>query len=392
MHRLLAVAGRRDHRKYPARLRVTDWIHGERHPKARLRIPDWNHALPREQVTLAQALAPAGYTSAAIGKWHLGDGPSHYPTTYGFDVNVAGFGAGSPSSYFSPYDMPTLADGPPAEYLTDRLADEACRFVERHRDGPFFLYWAHYAVHDPLQAKPDQVERFRRKLRPGLRHDNPVYAAMIASLDDAVGKLCAKLDELGIADQTVVFFTSDNGGLINAARVRTTSNAPLRAGKGSVYEGGVRVPLIVRWPGVVAPGGVCDEPVIGTDYYPTVLEITASKGDDEHDRTLDGRSLVPLLRDPKAHLDREAIYWHYPHYHGGGATPYGAVRAGDFRLVEFYEDQHVELYDLRDDIGETRDLLGDMPERAATLRTMLHDWRARVGAQMPSANPAFKSP
>jgi arylsulfatase A-like enzyme len=375
--------------KYPARLHLTDWIHGHKRPQAKLKIPPWTEYLSPEEFTLAKAFQAAGYATASIGKWHLGDGEEHDPTHYGFDLNLGGFGAGQPPSYFSPYRMPTLKDGPPGEYLTDREAEEACKFIESHRDRPFFLYWPHYAVHTPLQAKAELIERYRQKLKPGLRHTNTTYAAMIASLDESVARLQAKLEELGLAERTVIVFTSDNGGLIAGGRQQVTVNVPLRAGKGSAYEGGVRVPLIVKCPGVTQAGAVCETPVMSIDFLPTLLELAGIKI--APSETIDGRSFAAALRNPQAKIEREALYWHYPHYHPGGATPYGAVRAGDLRLVEFYEDDRVELYNLRDDIGESQDLASTMPERAAELRRMLHDWRTQVGAQMPTPNPDYRS-
>jgi arylsulfatase A-like enzyme len=371
--------------KYPARLHITDWIHGSERPKAKLTIPQWTQYLPRAEVTIATALKERGYVTAHIGKWHLGDQNEGWPDKHGFDVNIAGFEKGSPPSYFSPYQIPTLKDGPPGEYLTDRLTDEALRFLETNKDRPFFLYFPHYGVHLPAQAKPDLIAKFQKKIKPGMRHTNATYAAMIASVDDSVGRVAAKLAELGLADNTIVVFTSDNGGLM-----RVTTNVPLRAGKGSAYEGGVREPLFVKWPGVTAPGSVCHEPVITLDFYPTFLEITGAKGDPKHNAQVDGVSLVPLLRAPTSKLQREALYWHYPHYHPGGATPYGAIRARDWRLVEFYEDMHVELYNLKDDLGETKDLAKQNPAKAAELRDQLHAWRKAVGAQMPTPNPAYQ--
>jgi arylsulfatase A-like enzyme len=371
--------------KYPARLHVTDWIHGHKRPDAKLTVPKWTEYLPHEEVTVAAALKRAGYATASVGKWHLGDRRADWPDRHGFDRNVAGYGAGQPPSYFSPYRIPTLTDGPAGEYLTDRLAAEAVRFVEANRERPFFLYFPHYGVHTPLQAKKELVEKFQRKVRPGLRHTNATYAAMIASVDEAVGRVLAKLDELRLTDRTVVVFTSDNGGLL-----RSTSNAPLRAGKGSSYEGGVRVPAVVKWPGVTPPDSACAAPIITPDFYPTLLQIAGAAGDAKHNAAVDGVSLVPLLRDPYAALKREAIYWHYPHYHPGGATPYGAVRAGRWKLIEFFEDMHVELYDLADDIGEQADLAAKVPEKAAELRDRLHAWRKSVGAQMPTPNPDYK--
>ncbi len=369
--------------RYPARLHVTDWIHGSNRPKAKLKIPDWTQYLPDAEVTLAEALKPAGYVSACVGKWHLGDGPEHYPTTQGFDVNVAGYGAGSAPSHFSPYKIPTLEDGPPGEYLTDRLTTEACQFIAANRDRPFLLYLPHYTVHTPIQAKRPLIEKYRQKIKPGMRHTNATYAAMIESLDEGVGRLLSTLEAEGIADRTIVVFTSDNGGLMQPGH--STVNVPLRVGKGSAYEGGIRVPLIIKWPGVTPAGSVCHEPVVSIDFLPTYLEIGAAPRRDD----VDGRSLAALLRDPSARLDREAIYWHYPHYHPGGATPYGAVRARDWKLIEFYEDNHVELYNLAADIGETKDLAGSLPEKAEALRGQLHDWRQSVAAQMPTPNPDY---
>jgi arylsulfatase A-like enzyme len=369
--------------RYPARLHVTDWIHGSKRPKARLQIPEWTEYLPDAEVTLAEALKPAGYVSAIVGKWHLGDGPEHDPRRQGFDINIAGFGAGSTPSHFSPYKIPTLEDGPEGEYLTDRLTAEACRFITANRDRPFFLYLPHYTVHTPIQAKPELIEKYRKKIKPGMRHINPVYAAMIESLDEGVGRLLSTLDAEGVADQTIIVFTSDNGGLMEPGA--STVNAPLRVGKGSAYEGGVRVPLLVRWPGVTPAGSVCHEPVMSIDFFPTYLEAAGVA----HREGIDGRSLVPLLHDPAARLDRALLYWHYPHYHPGGATPYGAIRARDWKLIEFYEDDHVELYNLADDLGETRDLARSMPDKAAALRRQLHDWRQSVAAQMPTPNPDY---
>ncbi|QDV35026.1 sulfatase [Tautonia plasticadhaerens] len=369
--------------KYPARLHLTDWIHGHDRPKAKLRPPEWTEYLPLEEVTMAEALAPLGYASASVGKWHLGDEPGRWPDHHGFTENVAGYGKGSPPSYFSPYEIPTLDDGPEGESLTDRLAEEAVRFIEANADRPFLLYLPHYAVHTPLQAKEDLVEHYREKITPGVRHDNPVYAAMVHSMDEAVGRVVGAIDRLGLAEQTLILFTSDNGGL----ELRdVTDNHPLREGKGSSYEGGVRVPMIARWPGVVPPGTTCDEPVISTDLFATALEVSGAVG---HGELPDARSLVPLLRDPDATLDRDALYWHYPHYHPGGATPYSAIRARDWKLVEFFEDDRVELYHLAEDLGEADDLASAMPEKAEELRGRLASWRESVGAQPPRPNPRY---
>jgi arylsulfatase A-like enzyme len=370
--------------KYPARLHLTDWIPGHKRGDAKLKVPDWTQYLPLDEVTLAKALKAAGYATAHVGKWHLG-GPQYYPEHQGFDLNIGGTSAGQPGAYFYPYkNSPKLPDGKEGEYLTDRLTDEALKFIETNKDNPFFLYLPHYAVHQPIAGKKEMVEKYRNKPPQG-GHSNAVYAAMIQSVDESVGRIVKKLEDLRITDRTVIFFMSDNGGL-----ARVTSNAPLRAGKGSAYEGGVREPFIVKWPGVVKPGGVCDVPVISVDHYPTILEIAGVAGDAAHNKNVDGESLVPLLKQ-SGNLRREAVYWHYPHYHPGGATPYGAVREGDFKLVEFFEDMHVELYNLKEDVGETKDLAAAMPDKADALRKKLHAWRQTVAAQMPTPNPSATS-
>jgi arylsulfatase A-like enzyme len=385
--------------KYPARLHLTNWIAGHNRPDAKLRVPDWTKYLAHEQVTLAEALKPAGYHTIHIGKWHLGP-QGYWPTDQGFNLNIAGYDAGHPPSYYWPYrrskgpGIPTLklTEETKGQYLTDRLAYEAARAIHAAADRPFFLYLPTYQVHTPIQPKKEYVAHYEEKIKPGMRHTNADYAAMIQSMDELVGKVLRTLDELKIGDRTAVFFTSDNGGLSHHLNTRAgpTINAPLRAGKGSAYEGGVRVPLIVRWPGVVRPGNACDEPVLSNDYYKTILEMAGTSGDERHNADVDGLSLVPLLKDPASRLARDAIYWHYPHYHPGGATPYGAIRSRDWKLVEFYEDDHVELYNLKDDLSEKHDLAATMPEKAGELRSRLHAWRDRVGAQMPTINPDYR--
>ncbi len=364
--------------KYPARLHITDWIPGSRRPFAKLAVPNWTQYLPHEEVTIAEALKPAGYATASIGKWHLG-GPEYRPEVQGFDLNFGGDHRGQPPSYFFPYKIPCIPEGKPGEYLSDRLTDEALKFIEANKDKPFFLYLPHYAVHMPLQAKKDLTEKFRQKGRAEKGQNSATYAAMIASVDESVGRVLGKLDELGLADRTVVFFMSDNGGL-----AAVTSNAPLRAGKGTLYEGGVREPWIVRWPGLVKPGTTCSVPVISTDFFPTILEMAGVKPDLK--RVLDGLSTVPLLKQAGA-IEREALYWHYPHYHL--TKPGGAIRCGDFKLIEYYEDGRLELYNLKDDLSETADLAAKMPDKAAGLRKKLDDWRKAVGAQMPTPNPNY---
>lgn len=374
--------------KYPARLHITDWIAGEgNRPSQKLTIPEWQQFLPLTETTIAKALKGAGYTTGAIGKWHLG-GPEYFPEHHGFDVNVAGGDIGHPASYFWPFGakknahrVPGLAErgGKEGDYLTDQLTDEAEQFIAANKDKPFFLYFAHYAVHTPLMAKPDKLAKYKAKT-PLDEQKNATYAAMIESMDESVGRILRQLTTLGLADNTVVVFTGDNGGLWPQA----TSNAPLRAGKGYPYEGGTREALIVKWPGVTQPGATCATPVCSIDFFPTLLEIAGVP----LPGPVDGLSLVPLLKQTGVPA-REALYWHYPHYWGGvppRVRPFGAVRAGDWKLIEFYEDMNCELYNLKDDLGETRDLAKDKPEQVAELRAKLHAWRASVGAQMPTPN------
>lgn len=380
--------------KYPARLRVTDWIPGHERPDAKLRIPDWTKRLELKETTLAELLTPAGYACGHVGKWHLGP-EGFWPTQQGFAVNIAGCDLGHPPSYHWPYSragrrIPTLDLTPATEgqYLSDRLADEAVSLVRQWKSQPFFLYLATYQVHTPLEPKKEYVAKYAQRIRDGMQHTNPRYAAMVQSMDEVVGKVLDALDSNGLAQNTIVLFTSDNGGLshLNGVKRGPTDNSPLRLGKGSSYEGGVRVPLIVRWPGVTTPGSVCHEPVMGIDIFPTVAEalgLTTLPGPGP----IDGLSLVPVLRDPKARLPREALFWHYPHYHPGGATPYGAVRSGPWKLIEFYEDMRVELYNLEHDIGEQHDLAASQPALTRSLRDKLHRWRKEVGAQMPSVRP-----
>lgn len=369
--------------KYPARLHVTDWIPGLAPANPKLLIPDWTKYLPLEETTLAEVFHAAGYATASIGKWHLGEEP-HYPQKQGFDINIAGTIKAAPASYFAPYNIPTLSEGSAGEYLTDRLAEEAVKFIEQSRDKPFFLYLPNFAVHLPIQAKLELVEKYRSKYKPGLKHANPAYAAMLESVDQAVGRIRQKLDDLQIADRTAIVFTSDNGG-----HIPTTSNKPLRVGKASCYEGGTRVPLLVHWPGVTHPGSVSDATVITPDLYPTLLSMTSL--DDVPGHRSDGISLIPVLKQ-SGPLNREAIYWHYPHYQlyqQGGTTPYGAIRAGDWKLIEIFDDMRVELYNIREDIGEQNNLASEQPVRAKELREKLHAWRKEVGAQMPTVNSTY---
>jgi arylsulfatase A-like enzyme len=388
----------------PARLGITIWSEGSlAGPRnRRLLQGESSHDLPHTRTTLARHLQDQGYLTALVGKWHLGDA-DHYPQTHGFDINIGGTHWGAPTTFFFPYSgagrfgeqfryVPHLEFGKQGEYLTDRLTDEALAVIDHAGQRPFFLYLAHHAPHTPIEAKPADVEHFQRKLRPGMRHQNPVYAAMLKTLDESVGRVTARLRERGLEKNTIVIFTSDNGGYIGIDRrsgqkTPCTNNSPLRSGKGSLYEGGIRVPLIVRWPGVTSADAVCDQPVILTDLFHTLAASVGVKV--AHDTAPDGLDLSPVLKVPSVRLDRNALYFHYPHYYET-TTPVSAIRAGDWKLLEYFEDNRVELYNLRDDTSEQTDLSASHPDRATELRTSLHAWREEVGAKMPTPNPAFR--
>ncbi len=394
--------------KYPATIGLTNFIGGNAKGKL-IDVPYLDH-LPLEELSLAKALKQGGYTTWHIGKWHLGQKP-YYPDKHGFDVNIGGCHWGMPfKGYFSPWGIPTLEDGPKGEYLTDRLTDEAIRLIENKDDRPFFLNLWYYAVHIPVQAKLDKIEKYKRKAESlgldkvtafeegdffpcehkkdqkivrRLVQSDPAYAAMIESLDENIGRLLEAVEESGEAENTIVVFTSDNGGLATAEG-SPTCNAPLSEGKGWMYEGGTREPLFIRWPGVVKPETVCRVPVISTDFYPTLLE--AAGLDLIPDQHVDGVSLVPLLKGENA-LDREAIFWHYPHYGNQGGTPGSSIRMGAYKLIEFFEDNRVELFNLETDPGEKHDLSQEEPELAQDMKATLLQWQQQVEAKIPRPNP-----
>ena len=388
---------------YPGRTNVTDFIPGHSWTGRKLKPPDWAMRLEHRHTTLAEALGADDYRTAHVGKWHLMPllepevMMDFMPDHHGFDINIAGSQWGAPGSYFHPYERngrrvyPLPEGGSEGDYLTDRLTDEALGILEEFRDEPFLLYFPYYTVHTPIQAKPEDLARFRDRTDPAKRHRDPAYAGMLAALDRSVGRVRAKLDELGLADETVIVLTGDNGGLdregTDGRMGNPTENDPLRAGKGSAYEGGVRTPTIYYWPGVTVPGTVSDEPVITVDVYPTILEIAGVAGNPAHNQQIDGVSLARILKDPDADLGRDTLFWHYPHYHRGGSTPHSALRDGEWRLVHFYEDGRSELYNLAQDVSESRDLAGEMPDKAAELLAKLNEWRASVGAQRPLQNP-----
>ena len=405
---------------YPGRTNVTDWIPGmfasrneEQQSKYPLMPPPWTQKLEHKYTTIAEALRRAGYRTLHTGKWHLTPRTDDadvlkqfYPDRHGFEVNIAGNQWGAPGSYHFPFTRragkktPMTGDkitnrtmnfpdaGKDGDYLTDVLTTAMLDQLEHWKDESFFVYFPFYNVHTPIQGRADLVRRYESKVHPNANHKNPSYAAMVTAVDENIGRVMDRLEQWDLAENTVIFLTGDNGGLDNG-KGNPTENAPLRAGKGSAYEGGTRVPTIIHWPGNAAAGAVCDEPVISVDYYPTILEITGVRGDDRHNASVDGVSLVPILKDPDSALGRDAIFWHYPHYHPGGSVPHSVIRAGDFRLIEFQRQKRIELYNLKEDLGENNDLAESMPRVANELRTKLHEWRESVGAQAAPANPLY---
>ncbi len=342
--------------------------------------------LALDKITVAQALKSSGYTNGHFGKWHLGNkqfGPDHR----GFDESLVSMG-----KHFNFTTQPPV-QVPEGTYLADYLTDRAVTFLDMNKDRPFFLELNHFAVHSPHQAKKELIERFRNK--PGVGgHRDPTYAAMIASVDESVGRVMKKLEDLKLDGKTLVIFSSDNGGVGGylevgvKAKEGITSNAPLRGGKGMLYEGGIRVPWIFRWPGRIKPGTLCAEPILSVDFYPTLLELAGGKAEPGY--PLDGVSLVSLLLGSKPQLDRPALYWHFPGYLGSGpgvwrTTPAGAIRMGDWKLLEFFEDHRLELYNLREDIGEKKDRARELPEKVQQLHAGLKAWREQVRAPMPQA-------
>ncbi|MEY4166533.1 MAG: Arylsulfatase [Acidobacteriota bacterium] len=386
--------------KHAARLNFTIWREGSVgrdgeaiRSKNRLIPPATIHNLGSDETTIAELLRDSGYLTFHVGKWHLGDA-ANSPESQGFDLNLGGTHLGAPATFFWPFRgafgqsrefryVPGLGIGKEGQYLTDRFTDEALRLIDEAAGRPFFLNLWYHNPHTPIEGKPELTTKYQQRLKPGLNHQNADYAAMIETLDENVGRLMAHLEKNGLAARTLFVFTSDNGGYVNQYKGRqVTSNAPLRSGKGSLYEGGVRVPLIASWPGVAVRGAVIDQPVISMDLFRTFAEAAGVKGE----TGVDGLSLLPLLRNPQTRLERESLYFHYPHYYPT-TSPVSAVREGDWKLLEYFEDLHIELYHLREDPGEKNDLAGSQPAQASRLRTRLHEWRRAVNAQLPSVNP-----
>lgn len=428
--------------KYPARLQLTDWIKGRRDfPFQSLQQPENQLALPLEESTLAEILQAHGYATGHFGKWHLGENPAG-PLQQGFDLMVPQnwFKGWPPSGYHAPFQLDGISDEP-GDYLTDRLTDEALQFIEENREEPFFLYLSHFAVHDPIEGRPDLVKKYEAKrdqmeTREGpefilegnpddadpltreeldqlltkpshsgfkvlpnrtvkikQHQDNPEFAAMVEATDESLGRIVAKLEELDLSDDTLVIFTSDNGGMSGANfgnpdrvvakdkldRAFATSNLPLRGAKGWLYEGGIRVPAVIKWPRRISAGTTSEEPITGTDYFPTILEAAGIEPENE----IDGVSLVPLLEGKD--IPRAPLFWHFPHYSNHGMqSPGGAVRIGDYKLIEYFENNTVQLFDLKRDPGETKDLSSAQPEKTRELLTSLQQWRNDLSAAMPT--------
>ncbi len=386
--------------RHPVRVDITDWIPGQTRTQqqgARFQHIEDRDNLALEEVTIAEALKEHGYQTFFAGKWHLGD-RGHWPTDQGFDINIGGNSKGSPpGGYYAPWTNPTLEAKHEGEYLTERLTEESVKFLQdRDQAKPFLLYLSYYNVHTPIQPYKKRVGHYREKAKEAfqgptptakehegvsrMRQDNADYASMVAAVDDSVGALLAKLDELELTDNTVVIFFSDNGGLSTMKGAGPTSNLPLRSGKGWLYEGGVREPTIIRAPGVSRPGSESDAPVVSMDFFPTMLQLAGLPL--QPDKHNDGASLLPLLSG-EGDLEPRALYWHYPHYHGSTWTPGASIRDGDWKLIEFYHYDKVELYNLADDPGEQNDLSESNPEKTKELRDKLLAWQKQMGAKMP---------
>lgn len=389
--------------RHPVRVGITDWIPGA-HREGRFEKVEDRDALALEEVTIAEVLRDNGYRTYFAGKWHLG-GKGYYPEAQGFDVNIGGHHKGSPpGGYYAPWTNPKLTAKAEGEYLTERLTEETNAFLEKQqgKEEPFFVYLSYYNVHTPIQAYQKRIGEYKEavaqlegetpllEMRDGVsrgRQDEPRLASMVAAVDDSVGSVLAKLEELEMSEETVVVFFSDNGGLCTLPLTKKKQrwvapgcNLPLRSGKGWLYEGGIREATIVRAPGVTKAGGVCASPVMSTDFFPTMLELASIEAQSEVVR--DGESMVELFKNPELKKER-TLCWHYPHYHGSGWSPGGAIRLGDWKLIEFWEYGDVQLFHLGEDLGERNDLSNEKPEKVKELAEKLAQWRKEVGAVMP---------
>ena len=393
--------------KHPARINITDWIPGMSSTRAEnpsLTTPEDLHNLPLSEKTIAESFRESGYKTFFAGKWHLGETESHWPRQHGFDINIGGNAWGSPGrfdsedGYYSPYGNPQLKDGPDREYLTDRLTAESINFINENQEHPFFVYLSYYTVHTPISGCIKYDGYFLEKsihlpdsgaTKTDIEHQgitrtnqsNPKYAAMVRSLDENIGQIMKTLKSSGLDNNTIVVFTSDNGGLSTLRRPGPTSVRPLRAGKGWCYEGGIRVPLIMKFPPIIKPQGQCDEPVVSMDLYPTLLDLCEIEQNlAQH---VDGNSLFSTLNNPDQSKEKTLV-WHYPHYHGSTWRPGSAIRQGDWKLIEFYEDNKVELYNLARDPGEKRDLSKEQKDRSDQLLALMHEKLDAMQAKYPA--------
>lgn len=440
--------------QYPARLHLTDWLPGRKnYPFQKLANADIVQHLPYDILTLPEILKDNGYVTAIIGKWHLGE-DTLSTKRQGFDLHIPDYNKGWPNgTYFSPYNMKGLEGGPDGEYLTDRLTSEAIKYINENKEKPFFLFMSHFAVHDPIEGRPDLVKKYQKKLegmaasdklpfilepnpddsiqltrealnelldQPNYKgfqlsphrtvkikqiQDNVQFAAMVESVDESFGRIISALDKLGVRDNTIIIFFSDNGGMSAANYYKpdrkiapksldkafSTSNLPLRGGKGWLYEGGIREPLVIQWSGTkLRKGTVCNTPVISTDFYPTILDLAGISPPTS--MQLDGLSLAPVLKasNNTGKLKSRALYWHFPQYSNHGQqSPGGAIRLGNYKLLEYYENYRVQLFDLKKDPGEQHDLSKEMPRKVKKLKKMLDDWRIDINANMPYSNTKY---
>lgn len=374
--------------QYPIRFGITDWIAGARKLNTPLKEKFTERMLPLEAVTVAEAFKEQGYKTAFVGKWHLNDkdNTTGFPEDQGYDVNIGGHHKGSPpGGYWAPFNNPKMKKKPDDHYLTDRMGDEAIELFKEYSkaDDPFFMMLSFYTVHTPIQPKQKIRKYYEQKLseKPVGHWKNPKYAAMVHSMDENVGRVLNALDDQKLADDTIVVFFSDNGGLQGQ-----TSCFPLSQGKGYYHEGGIRVPLIIRKPGTVVAGVESDEPVISNDLFPTLLDLAGLPLRPEAHK--DGLSLKPIMEEGTFE-GHEILCWHYPHYHAAGESPVSAIRMGDFKLIRHYEDGTLELYDLKKDIGEANNLIDQMPEKAGKLEAALNQWLMENDAYIPKADPDF---
>ncbi|MBS33461.1 MAG: arylsulfatase [Verrucomicrobiales bacterium] len=390
--------------KHPVRVDITDWIPGQpNRPTNPLLHPEDRHSLPLEEVTIAEVLKENGYQTFFAGKWHLGS-EGQWPTDQGFDINIGGHHRGSPpGGYYAPWTNPALKAKHKGEYLTERLTEESAKFLEsRDQSKPFLLYLSYYNIHTPIQPYRKRIDHFKAKAektftgptptqpdhdgKTRMRQDNPALASMVAAVDDSVGVLLDKLEELKLDDNTVVIFFSDNGGLSTLGRIGPGCNLPLRAGKGWLYEGGIREPTLIRAPGVTQPGTVSHKPMISMDFFPTMLDLANLPLQPKLHP--DGQSLLPQLKGNDA--GSRTLHWHYPHYHGSAWKPGASIRDGDWKLIEFYHYNNFELYNLANDPGEQTNLAKHNPKKAAELRSKLSAWQKKMEAKMPEPNPDYK--